>query len=157
MLLRLMAIPVGRAIWVIRGVTLLLFVLLIFSIAALSYASVCISQKRKLTSDEKINLALQYANNRLTIPVDGLDRGSYTQVKYSSIEEIRRLYPNCCDVGEHVAGDIWPPTFWQRIRGEYADKVSVQYTAHYLNDAGEKVPYDVKWVYVMTNCGVWQD
>lgn len=98
--------------------------------ATLSLSGICWEQKRQLSDEEIVRIAVDFVNDR------GVDGGILTneqakvytpssRIPYSSVEEFLELNPNCCRVRRGNA-----PILHKLFDG-YLQEVTLQFAAQY--------------------------
>lgn len=154
-----------------------LAVVYIATIAGLNYSGYCFKQKRYLSDQEKIDIAVAYIIAHLkprerpvtsyaTSPfVEYEERGIQKhvrandwpddQIKYQDISDFYEINKDCCKlVLEGREG--FKPSFWDRISGRTSALVYVRYTVRFLTDDGIERLGKVEAYPAISNCGhIW--
>lgn len=73
-------------------------------------------------------------------------------LRYGSVEEFRRINPNCCAIVDRGSEGYEPP-FISRLLGYESRVVRVRYLVRYLNVNGELVVKLIETYVVLGRCG----
>lgn len=144
---------------------LALFSVVFFWWTGMNYAGYCHKESRFLSDEEMINSAVQFILDRyppsiskvIEVNKDGkIQKREYwylpeNPVKYKGIKEFIEINPSCCNLSM-IAGDSGYPDFIDRITGNVATYVIVEYNVKYLEENEEKTQLDSTAV-AIKNCG----
>lgn len=128
--------------------------------AKLNYEGFCVSEGRKLSDEERIDIVIQNIldsenGNHYLVDSRGPFNISYEN-QYKSIKDFKEKNPNCCSVSRTVTlADHFPEAdFIDRITGfDRREMIIVNYLSHGFDRDGNEEKHFVKTEYVQTNCG----
>ncbi len=127
--------------------------------ASLNYSGFCFEKKRYLSDEEKFRIGFETFNSRKNVPIrtvtkDAIHLNAYEQIKYESFEQFMESNPKCCAINPGGPYDVAPSDFWDRITGYDSGEVMVRtFTAHYLDENGERKSEEITTTTVLQNCG----
>ena len=146
-----------------------ILIALLFFVARLSYSGYCFKEKRYLSDEEKINLAVQHVvrfyppNIPYEIVVENGEqkkirtgRSPKNSLPYRDLKEFLELNPNCCRVvmrANFSDGERYIVEFWDRLFGRTSCLVEVKYFVRYRDDAGVAHSYPAETFPAISNCG----
>lgn len=138
-----------------RGLQVVLGVLLLAVVwwPGMNYFGFCHATGRFLTDKEKIDIAIADAISSYPPPLASL--GNYPPkdpIPYSSIEEFRRLNPNCCTLSNSArkAPDV---SFLSRVQGTNSTYVLVDFVVRFRDERGNEVSEPAGTFSAISNCG----
>jgi hypothetical protein len=132
--------------------------LAVAAVAFLNLSGFCFSELRFRSDQEFIDAAiaremtLSSYVKRDTRP-GFIDFTSVSVVPYSTLSDFKERNPDCCKIIQFNTGDGPYTSFSQRLSGSAARAVSLTYTLHYREGAGETRDLTATSRYVVTNCG----
>jgi hypothetical protein len=132
---------------------------IIVGCASLNYSGFCFDEMRYLSDEEKLRIGFETFNSRKTVPIrtvtkDAIHFNAYEQIKYKSFKQFMESNPNCCAINPGGPYDVAPSDFWDRITGYDTGEVMVRtFTAHYLDENGERKSEEITTTTVLQNCG----
>lgn len=134
------------------------FLYLIF-VGTMNYAGFCWDQKRYLSEEEKIRIAIKGINELdfVYIRDKGESDGSsnFDYIRYENVEEFLKKNPSCCRILYLPYKDHVPPRhLMDRIWGTSGGTVEINFRARYQDKKGEEKEGDATWYVNQQNCGV---
>jgi hypothetical protein len=136
---------------------LLVLIVVLGIVPALSYNGFCFGEKRFLSDDEFIDVAVATINRVRTHTLKirhprAIEIKPVEVINYGSVAEFRKLNPDCCAIIPHNT-EVEYVSFWDQIFGRAAKSVKLRYTLNYLDDNGtpQSVSNDAK--VTIGNCG----
>lgn len=134
--------------------------LAIFTLAMLEFSGFCFGKMRWLSTQEKIDIAVQYVLRRGDFSPQywDVDRTLKTKeprpISYASVAEFRKANPGCCEVVD-LGPDGFSPSIIDRLTGHAACMVRVRYSVQYIDKTGALSRSELKELYpVIKNCGI---
>lgn len=145
----------------IGKIFLLLFIALVLAAViagSLNYTGVCIAEKRILSDEEKIHIAIDDLNKHgrgilSSIPECKSDAPKCEYIPYKNTAEFLSQNSDCCSVSVWKTHVTLSTSFSQRISGYYLATVRVIFDAHYKNKEGQDKTQQIKRAVLMGNCG----
>ena len=119
----------------------------------MNYFGFCHGSGRFLTEREKIDAAIEDAISPYPPPLASL--GNYPPkdpIPYASIEEFRRLNPNCCTLS-NSARKAPEVSFFSRVKGTNSTYVLVNFLVRFRDEDGNEVSEPASTFSAITNCG----
>lgn len=142
--------------------TILFITMMLIGSGALNYTGFCWSEKRWLSSQEKINVAVSEVIRKRSVNVSEEASSSVLKyrvirgVPYGSKEEFFSVNPNCCDlVGR--AEDGFRPLLIEKLFGNFSCMVRVRFKFRYIDEAGVLRERFEEEFPVIKNCGIAWD
>jgi hypothetical protein len=119
----------------------------------MNYFGFCHDSGRFLTERQKIDAAIEDAISPYSPPL--ASRGNYPPkdpIPYASIEEFRRLNPNCCalSTSARLAPDV---SILSRAKGTNSTYVLVNFLVRFRDEYGAVVSEPASTFSAITNCG----
>lgn len=136
---------------------------------AMNYAGYCFKESRYLTDEEKIELAIRraIAAGPPAIPMSKVEIKNGKEVhstireipkiydRYDSVDQFRRLNPNCCVLTQTAPGG-GGPDLGIRLLGNFSTYVRMEYAFFYTDAMNQERVFDRVTYPKITNCGkVW--
>jgi hypothetical protein len=156
-----MRLALGAAVFLVLASTLF--------VAGLSFSGFCFEERRYLTDEEKINIAVLHVLRfyppimRKEIVAEGDERKEIltggrpkAPIPYRDLKEFREVNPNCCRVvmqANHSGGEVGDVAFWQRLFGLTSCFVEVKYLVRYRDATGMVHFYTTETFPAISNCG----
>lgn len=154
-------------------VTIFLILAVILFAAGLSYSGFCFKEKRFLSDEEKINVAVadvlrSYPPN---VPYENVVEGGERKkirtnrppkfpIPYRDIKEFFDLNPGCCKVvmqGTHD-GEFAGVNFFDKLFGRTSCLVEMSFVVRYRDESGVVHSHLVKTIPAISNCGyLWNN
>jgi hypothetical protein len=118
----------------------------------LAYFGFCYSKGRFLSEREKIDAAIRDALYSYPPPLTSLRGAPKDSIPYASVEEFRRINPDCCRLSNSARGapDV---SFLSRVQGTNSTYVLVDYLVRYRDEHGNVVSEHSSTFAAITNCG----
>lgn len=125
---------------------------------AMNYTGFCWDQKRYLSEEERIRIAIKGINELDFVYIqdkaknDGGDNFDY--IRYKNVEEFLKQNPSCCRVlyspyKDHVS----PRRLMDRIWGTSGGTVEINFKARYRDKRGKEKEGEATWYVNQQNCG----
>ncbi len=120
----------------------------------LNMSGFCWADKRWLSDEEKIKMAVQYHMHRKILPFTIEHMGQfiikdYEQIPYQDFDEFKALNPNCCTLNPKGSMDL-PP---RSLSYNYTSTVRINYLMRYIDESGTKQTRQISFDNGLDNCG----
>ena len=122
----------------------------------LNWNGYCWAQHRTLSTEERFMALIGFENSQPNVNVTTLDNGTlatsnYPRIPYQDTQTFLKKNPHCCSI---VSGLLPGTTARERFFGMAAEGVlSIQYNAHFKDEAGHDQVTLVSDIRELTNCG----
>lgn len=157
--------------WLIIIVVISICGLSIFHSGYLNFQAYCSATGKRLTDQEKIELAiislLKYypkTQHQLARYYDAETRPTKEQMNeksmpllYRNVSDFKRLNPSCCQVTQQPDGFEFPrATILDRASGSKSSFVSIKFLLRFKGEDGHLISRQLRFTVAIKNCGlVW--
>lgn len=134
----------------------------------LNYSGYCYEQKRYLTDQEKIEIAVREILRFYppTLTEYGVSQGGENVVRwfspekaipYQSVEDFFKINKECCEITDYEKGDFGQKgeriSRLNKLLGDTSDNVRVRYRVRYFDERGSLMTRQYESYIAISNCG----
>jgi hypothetical protein len=119
---------------------------------------VCISEFRLSNDQQQIDAALEdymkyLRHGEFQDPVPPRKITRKIQPAFTTVDDFKTRFPNCCRILPFSNSDYFPPTWYEWLTGKVGSHVSVEFSVPYLGDRGEPLELAHRQAIPVSTCG----